>query len=529
MLPEQFATFARPLPEAICLLDANGQILAANPAAVRFLAMDITTLTNKSLFELVEENDTKVEQTLRNWSRSADLVPGPLKVRTGNDQIIACNCYGGLIQIKSTNSLAKILVRFERREHFTTNFTALNEKIILLQREIMVRQRTEQALSKSKAEFEAMFNSITDAVMFVDTDRHIVMNNPAVHTTFGYSDEELLGNTTQMLYARKQDYLDQGRLRYTSDAVTQSGPYEVKYKRKDGSVFWAETLGTQVKNADGEIIGFIGLVRDITRRKQAEEEIRIHREHLEELVNERTHELNAINKELEAFSYSVSHDLRAPLRAIDGFSQALQEDYTNILDDHGKHLLSRVRKNAHHMAELIDDLLQLSRITRSELKLQQVDLSELAKACIQRLTEASPDRVVKVSIAPDLKTLGDKTLASAALENLLNNAWKYTGKNEHASIEFGSCEQNGETVYYIKDNGVGFSMQYYDKLFSAFQRLHKGSDFNGTGIGLATVQRIIHRHGGTIWAQSELNKGTTFYFTFTQPKSEYGRSQDYES
>lgn len=529
MIPEQFTKFARPLPEAICLLDANGHILAANPAAARFLAIDIKTLTNKSLFELVEDSELKVKQTLRNWSRSPELVPSPLKVRTGDKQIIACNCYGGLIQTKSGNSLAQVLVRFERREHFTTNFTALNEKIILLQREIMVRQRTEQALSKSKAEFEAMFNSITDAVMFVDIDRRIVMNNPAARTIFGYSDEELLGNTTQILYARKQDYLDQGRLRYTSDAVTQSGSYEARYKRKDGSLFWAETLGTQVKNANGEIIGFIGLVRDISKRKQAEEEIKKHREHLEELVNERTHELQAINKELEAFSYSVSHDLRAPLRAIDGFSEALQEDYTNILDDNGKHLLSRVRKNAHHMAELIDDLLQLSRITRAELKLQQVDLSELAKACIQRLREASPSRIIKVSITPGLNTLGDKTLVSAALENLLNNAWKYTGKNEHASIEFGSLNQNGETVYYIKDNGVGFSMQYYDKLFSAFQRLHKGSDFDGTGIGLATVQRIIHRHGGTIWARSELNKGATFYFTFTPPKSEYDRSQDCES
>lgn len=513
MTPEQFTVFARLLPEALCLLDVNGRILAANEAATRFVGMDIQSLLQNTLFDLVVDDDDKVEQNLQIWSRSRELTPGALKVHTANEDIIFCNCNGGLVQPKTADSQAQILLRLERREHFTKNFTALNEKILVLQREITVRRQTEQALSKSKAEFEAMFNSIPDAVVFVDTDRKIVMNNPALRTIFGYSDEELVGNTTQMLYADKQDYVDQGRLRYRTDANTSPGTYETRYKCKNGRTFWAETLGTQVKNVEGEILGFIGLVRDISARKQAEAEIKKHREQLAELVTERTHELETINKELEAFSYSVSHDLRAPLRAIDGFSKALLEDYNDVIDEDGKHHLSRVRHNVHHMSELIDDLLQLSRITRSELSKQTVDLSEMAKKCIERLAETSPDRMIKVSIEPDIAAMSDKTLLDIALGNLLGNAWKYTSKNKNAHIQFGTHNKNGVPVYFVKDNGVGFNMQYYNKLFSPFQRLHKGNEFDGTGIGLATVQRIIHRHGGTVWAESEPNKGSTFFFT----------------
>ncbi|WP_461481298.1 ATP-binding protein [Porticoccus sp.] len=234
---------------------------------------------------------------------------------------------------------------------------------------------------------------------------------------------------------------------------------------------------------------------------------------LEQRVRERTLQLENANKELEAFSYSVSHDLRAPLRAIDGFSQALLEDYTDNLDDTGRDYLARVRGGAQRMGMLIDDLLKLSRVSRAELKIQEVDLSELATTILNELREGEPERRVDIRITSGLKAPCDPQLIQIALQNLLSNAWKYSGTREQAHIEFGMRAQNGEVGFFVQDNGVGFDMDYAGKLFGAFQRLHDQSEFPGTGIGLATVKRIISRHGGRVWTEAALDKGATFYFT----------------
>ncbi len=231
---------------------------------------------------------------------------------------------------------------------------------------------------------------------------------------------------------------------------------------------------------------------------------------LEKLVAERTKELEEANKELQAFSYSVSHDLRAPLRAIDGFSLALIEDYQDSLDNTARDYLNRVRSASQKMAQLIDDMLQLSRISRNEMTKQNIDLTELARTIIDDLKQTEPERNIRVSIAEDLTVYGDKSLITIALTNLLSNAWKYTSRNPDAAIELGRNKQTGE--FFVKDNGVGFDMQYAGKLFSAFQRLH-GSDFEGTGIGLATVRRILKRHNGNIRAEAKPDKGACFYFT----------------
>jgi len=251
----------------------------------------------------------------------------------------------------------------------------------------------------------------------------------------------------------------------------------------------------------------------ITERENNRYELEKHRDHLEDLVNERTLELQTAINELEAFSYSVSHDLRAPLRGIDGFSLALLEDYEDKLDDDGKDYLRRVRAGTQKMGTLIDDLLILSRASRDTLKQTTVDLSELANNAKSQLQENHPGRQIQVDIKSDMKTLGDASLLSSVIDNLLGNAWKYTSKNPHARIEFSCFSQDNTTVFFVKDNGVGFDMSYKDKLFGAFQRLHKDIDFPGTGIGLAIVQRIINRHGGKVWAESDLNKGATFYFS----------------
>jgi light-regulated signal transduction histidine kinase (bacteriophytochrome) len=224
-------------------------------------------------------------------------------------------------------------------------------------------------------------------------------------------------------------------------------------------------------------------------------------------------QLEETNKELEAFSYSVSHDLRAPLRAIDGFSLSLWQDQAERLDDTGRDYLQRIRSAAQRMGQLIDDLLNLSRVTRAEMCHETVSLSAVADHVLSDIQKAHPDRKVKVTVEKDMKVIGDGRLLQIVLENLLGNAWKFTSKSPKAEIQVGSIQQNGERVYFVKDNGAGFDMAYAHKLFGAFQRLHTEREYPGTGIGLATVRRIIHRHGGRIWAEGTVNQGAAFYFT----------------
>ena len=251
-----------------------------------------------------------------------------------------------------------------------------------------------------------------------------------------------------------------------------------------------------------------------SERDAAEEKLKDHRDHLEELVNERTEALQNSNKELEAFSYSVSHDLRAPLRSIHGFCQLLVEDYADSLDETGLDYLRRTQKSSLKMTELIESLLQLAKISRTDFKPRDYDLSFLAEEAITKLQEQNKDRFVEIHIIPNIHSECDDNLLSIAFDNLIGNAWKYTRDVEHPVIEFGvtSTSKNNNT-YFVKDNGVGFDMTHADTIFMAFKRLHSDEEFPGTGVGLATVSRIIERHGGEIWVESEEAVGTTFYFT----------------
>jgi signal transduction histidine kinase len=258
---------------------------------------------------------------------------------------------------------------------------------------------------------------------------------------------------------------------------------------------------------------------DVTERRQAEEQVRSLNLELEERVRVRTAALETANRELEAFAHSVSHDLRAPLRGIDGWSLALLEDYGESLDAQARKYLDRVRSEAQRMGGLIDDLLHLSRVSRTEMIPASVDLTALAATIATRLREAHPQRCVEFVLAPDLECTGDPRLLEVALTNLLNNAMKFTGTRPAARVEFGQTTEPGQTTFFVRDNGVGFDMNYAKMLFAPFQRLHKASEFPGTGIGLATVQRVIHRHGGRIWAESEVGEGATFYFTLEESKA----------
>ncbi len=272
----------------------------------------------------------------------------------------------------------------------------------------------------------------------------------------------------------------------------------------------------------------LGRIEDQDRALRAsQDELQRYATELEQRVEERTHELQerhealrrnaaellAANTELDAFAYSVSHDLRAPLRSIDGFSQVLLEDYGAKLDEAGQDSLRRVRAATQRMGTLIDDLLKLARITRTEIRAEAVDLSDLARDIAAELQRATPERQVEFTIAPRLKARGDPRLLRVVLDNLLRNSWKYTAKQARPQIEFGSVEENGGQAFMVRDNGAGFDMKYADKLFGVFQRLHSAADFEGTGVGLATVRRIINRHGGRIWAEGAVDQGATFYFT----------------
>lgn len=243
------------------------------------------------------------------------------------------------------------------------------------------------------------------------------------------------------------------------------------------------------------------------------EQIRRHAQELEQRVTERTIQLTAVNKELETFSYSVSHDLRAPLRVVDGYSHALLEDYRDKLDEEGQYFLERIRASTERMGELIDDMLNLSKVTRQELEASRLNLSQIGQEVVTELRQRSPEREVEFVIQPEVYAVADRRLIKIVLENLLGNAWKFTGQKDQARIEFGIDTSNSKVCYFVRDNGAGFDMQYANRLFGTFQRLHTETEFEGTGVGLATVQRIINRHGGNIWAEGKVGEGATFYFT----------------
>lgn len=293
----------------------------------------------------------------------------------------------------------------------------------------------------------------------------------------------------------------------TGETITLESPA----RTADGTVRWFASRLAVIQDENNPHAVLV--VTDIDERKKAEEEISRLNTELEQRVRTRTAEYEAANRELESFAYSVSHDLRAPLRAINGFSQILLDEYGGALDVTGRDHLSRIRAATLRMGSLIDDLLNLSRVTRSELKRVRVNLSDVALDVVDTLHRAYPERTVETHIHPDIVAEVDSSLVRIILENLLNNAWKFTTHSPQARIEFGRTVEESEFVYFVSDNGAGFNMAYADKLFGPFQRLHAPGEFEGTGIGLATVQRIIQRHGGRIWARGQEGAGATFFFT----------------
>jgi PAS domain S-box-containing protein len=301
-------------------------------------------------------------------------------------------------------------------------------------------------------------------------------------------------------------------------AVASKGPFHLEYRilQRDGTIRHLEDNGYPLIDAAGNVTSVVGFRFDVTARKRDEERIRQMNVELERRVLERTAELQFANKEMEAFCYSISHDLRAPLRSIRGYSEIVLQEFAAKLDGRGEEFLKRACESAAHMNQLLDDLLRLSVISRGELQREETDLSELAQQIVSNLKTADPCRKVKLKIGRQLKARGDGRLLQIALSNLLSNAWKFTGRKPNATVEFDSIQKDGERLFMVRDNGDGFDMEWKHRLFGVFERLHAASDFPGTGIGLAIVQRIIQRHGGRIWAEGKRGEGATFYFTLPE-------------
>jgi PAS domain S-box-containing protein len=374
--------------------------------------------------------------------------------------------------------------------------------------DITALKQAEEELKRTLLMNEAILESVPGILYLYNDTGHLVQWNRQFEVLTGYSGDELRGRYILDWFGGMEP--DTSNIKKGIADVMAEGhsSTEARMITKNGDHIFMFFTGVKLTVSGQDYLLGIGV--DISERKKAEQEIILFNELLEEKVRERT-------KELEAFSYSVSHDLRAPLRSIEGFSLALVEDYLDQLDDQAKDYIARIRRATEIMGELIDDMLKLSRITRTEIDKADINISSIALTVVDELRRAHPDRLVKVTIPDSLTDYADSRLIKIVLENLLGNAWKFTGKKTDAEIEFGVTQQGGKNVYFVRDNGTGFDMEYVDKIFAPFQRLHNIEEFPGTGIGLATVRRIISRHGGTVWAESVPDQGATFYFTLGSP------------
>ncbi len=415
-------------------------------------------------------------------------------------------------------------------------------------RDIDSRIKSEEENRQLKERLELQINRMPIGMIVWDKNFKIQSWNPAAEEIFGYTKEEIIG-VHPFDYLVPQDMQDEINLIWERLLQGDQTAHNINDNlTKSGECITCHWSNTPLKDGNGNIIGALSMVQNITNQQLVEAELQNNRENLEELVKKRTKEiedqskklhdsqmaltflledinetradleaankkLDAVNKELEAFSYSVSHDLRAPLNRMNGFSNALLENYSSQLDEKGIHYLKRIRASSQHMSELINDILNLSKISRRKIIPKEINISEIVTNILKELTESDPSRKINFSIKKNLHVKADETLMEIFLRNLLENAWKFCSRQDETKIALDSKAGKDEIIIFIKDNGVGFDMKYYDQLFQPFRRLHPENEFTGTGIGLATAQRIINRHKGRIWAESEIGEGTTFFFT----------------
>jgi len=382
-------------------------------------------------------------------------------------------------------------------------------------RDITERTRAEGEMRASQQRLSLLAGSSPLGVIVWDLDFRVVEWNKSAERIFGYAQAEAVGRHASFIVPEKWRA---GVDKVWENLLAQRGGVRSHNENlaKEGRAIVCQWYNAPLIDSEGKVIAVASMVDDVTDHMEAEAAIRRLNADLERRVKERTALLETANKELEAFSYSVSHDLRTPLRAIEGFSQVVIEDYGGKLDDRGRNHLQRIRAATHRMSEIIDDMLTLGRVTRAELHREPVDLSRLAAEIIAEFEEGQPDRRVLCEIDPGVQVRGDPQLLRLLLENLLGNAWKFTSRTPDARIEFRSNEHQGRPVYLVRDNGVGFDPALIDKLFKPFIRLHPSAEYPGTGVGLAIVMRIVARHGGQIRAEGATGKGAAFFFTLEE-------------
>jgi PAS domain S-box-containing protein len=487
---EKFAKAFQSSPDAFLLTSVpDGRITEVNAGAILLSGYSMEEMLGRTTTELglwadPAARDAYMAEILR-AGRATNFETG-FRVKSG--AIITGLISGGIIQLRDGKCFLSVI------------------------RDISDRKRVEEELRESENRYKSLVGNVPDIIFTIDLEGKITFVSQRIKELLGYESAETINMNVLNLIPEKdrQRAMESLQKGMVGEKITH---FQIPMIKKSGERLIFECSFSRIYK-DGALIGAQGTAVDITDRKRAEEEIQRLNEELEQRVIDRTARLEAVNKELEAFSYSVSHDLRAPLRSIDGFSQALLEEYPDKpLDDTGKIYLERVRKATQKMGFLIDDMLKLSRVTRTEFNIEAVDLSGMVRAIVETHQKNNPERVVDVSVQDGIIVQGDPYMMKIVLENLMDNAWKFTGKEAHSRIEFGTTARDGKTVCFVRDNGAGFDMAYVNKLFGAFQRLHTTHDFPGTGIGLSTVLRIIHRHGGHVWAEGEIGKGATFYFT----------------
>lgn len=478
-------------PECVAIVAPDGRLLDMNPAGLRMLQAG-------SLDEM------------RRWPFLRQVAPAYRRAFVRLQHRILAG-ESGMLEFEAIGIAGKhcwLEIHAAPLYDASGTITAL----LGIARDVTERRTAREALATERNLLRTVIDNLPDRIRAKDLDLRYTMANEAWHRARVGTGRNVIGLTNHDLMDHERAARFEAEDREVIDTGRASNPREVM-DGKSGDEHWFVTTKMPLRDAAGSVIGIVGISRDVTDFKRRSLEVEKLNAVLEARVAERTAQLTSSNEELEAFASSVSHDLRAPLRRIDGLAAALLEDYADKLDASGQDHLNRIRSAAVRMAGLIEDLLRLSRVTRVELKVADTDLSEMARGIVDDLRREHPARAVTVRIAPGLRAQADPGMLHSALANLIHNAWKFTGNKPNAKIEFGAMQRDGIRVYFVRDDGAGFDMAHAGRLFGAFQRLHADRDFPGTGIGLATVRRVMRRHGGDAWAESAVGQGATFFFT----------------